>query len=154
MKKYINGSDILLAIKDKALGSAQEHTTTYDSTTKERAVKAPETEGIDASLFTETSVTGLSITISFKGLQASDETELTFDELLNMWKEAKPIDACCFRRPKDGVKDGARAPYLKAKFVITKLSESAQSEEDASYDGELKMTGAPEIWAPVVPSAL
>lgn len=153
MKKYINGSDILLAIKDKALGSAQEHTTTYDSTTKERAVKAPETEGIDASLFTETSVTGLSITISFKGLQASDETELTFGELLNMWKEAKPIDACCFHRPKEGGKAGARVPYLKAQFVITKLSESAQSEEDASYDGELKMTGAPEIWAPVVPSA-
>lgn len=147
-RDYINGSNILLAINDKAIGSSQEHVTSYDTETKDHAVKPVETEGIDNSLFKETSVTGLSISITFKGFRVENETELTFEELLAMWKEGKPITACCYTRPQDGVQESERKPYLKAKFVITKLSESATADDDATYDGELRMTGAPEIWTP------
>ena len=97
-------------------------------------------------------VVGLSITISFKGLQVYDETELDAETLKALWREAKPVTAECFRRPQNGVTDGNRSPYLKAQFVITKLSESATAEDDASFDGELKMTGAPETWTPKIPA--
>lgn len=148
MEGYINGSDMLLAVFNKAIGHCTEHTVTYDTTTKERAVKAPETQGVSASLFKETTVTGLSVTISFKGLKVYDETELDAETLKALWKEAKPVTGECFNRPAAGVSDGNRQPYLKADFVITKLTESATAEDDASFDGELKMTGAPEIWTP------
>ncbi|WP_303745037.1 phage tail tube protein [uncultured Duncaniella sp.] len=152
MEGYINGSDMLLAVFDKAIGHCTEHSVTYDTTTKERAVKAPEIQGMSSSLFKETSITGLSITISFKGLQVYDETELDAETLKALWREAKPVTAECFRRPQNGVTDGNRSPYLKAQFVITKLSESATAEDDASFDGELKMTGAPETWTPKIPA--
>lgn len=148
MEGYINGSDMLLAVFNKAIGHCTEHTVTYDTTTKERAVKAPESQGITASLFKETTVTGLSVTISFKGLQVYNETELDADTLKALWKEAKPVTAECFRRPENGVTGTARSPYLKAQFVITKLTESATAEDDASFDGELKMTGSPDVWTP------
>ncbi|MCM1369830.1 MAG: hypothetical protein NC204_05595 [Candidatus Amulumruptor caecigallinarius] len=145
---YINGSDMLLAVAGKCIGHATEHTVNYETETKDRAVKAPETVGISVSMFKETSVTGLGITISFKGLQTDDETELSAETLKALWKEAKPVVAECFKRKKTGGTAETRDPYLKANFVITKLSESLTAEDDASFDGELKMTGAPLVWTP------
>lgn len=146
---YINGSDLLMAVDGKATGHSTEHTVTYDTETKDRAVKAPEVQGISSSFFKETTVTGLSITISFKGLQNYGETELAAGTLKDLWAKGKPVTVECFRRPTAGVQSAtARTPYLKAQFIITKLSEGAPVDEDATYDGELKMTGAPEIWTP------
>lgn len=151
-RKYINGSNMLLAIGDKAVGSAQEHTVSYDTETKDHAVKPVESAPIEDSLFKETTVTGLSISISFKGFRVENESELTFEALQAMWKAGQPVSAACYKRPAEGVQDGNRKPYLKAKFIITKLSETATADDDVTYDGELRMTGAPETWTPTVAS--
>lgn len=147
---YINGSDFLFALGNKAFGHSSEHTVTYDTETKERAVKAPEVNGVDTSMFKETSVTKLKITVSFKGFQFDDETELSADELKAMWRAAKPFTGEAFQRPKEGVKNDTREPYLKAQFLLTKLVESNPADDDATYDGELVMTGAPETWTPAL----
>lgn len=152
-KGYINGNDLLLAVGGKATAFSTEHTVAYDTETKERAVKAPETSGIDVSMFKETSVTGLSITITAKGLESYENVGQTFEALKEMWYAAKPVTVECFRRPEGGVQDGQRNPYLKGQFVITKLSEGAPSGDDVTYDIELKMSGAPEIWAPETEAA-
>ena len=36
---YVNGSDMLLYIGEKAIGHCTSHTTTFDTETKDRAVK-------------------------------------------------------------------------------------------------------------------
>lgn len=145
---YINGSDSLFALGDKCFGHCTEHVTNYETTTKSRAVKAPEIKGIEVTKFEETSITGLGITVSFKGFVFGEESELTFEDLQAMWFAGQPITGELFRRPAAGVVDKDRKPYLKAQFVITKLTESAAADDDNAYDGELKMTGAPEVWTP------
>lgn len=147
MEGYINGSDMLLAIGGTAVAHSTEHTVQYDTETKERAVKAPESVGVDVSVFKETSVNGLSITVSFKGLRNYASEETGFNALRDAWKARKPVVAECFHRKVNGNSDSKkRDPYLKANFVITKLTENNPAEDDASYDGELKMTGAPLVW--------
>lgn len=146
---YINGSDSLFALGGKCFGHCEEHTTNYETETKERSVKAPEVKGVDLSKFKETAVTALGVTVSFKGFQFDEESELTFEDLQAMWYAAEPIEGEMFHRPKTGVSDTtARSPYLKGQFIITKLSEGAPAGDDLTYDGELKLTGAPETWTP------
>lgn len=144
--KYINGSDMLLAILGKCVGHSTEHSVSYDTETKTRAVKAPEKAGPSVSLFKETTVSGLKITISFKGLEVYNEAELGVEALRAAWKRATPVTAECFARKEGGSQASDRTPYLKAQFIITKLSESFTADDDVSFDGELQMTGAPEIW--------
>ena len=147
----INGSDILLAINGKCVCYCTEHTCNYDTETKVRAVKAPETVGINASKFDETSISKLSITISFKGLQSYDESDEGLQRLLALWYDAKPVTVECFRRAKAGAPSADRpAPYLEAMAVITKLSEGNGANDDASFDGELKVTGVPTKFAPLI----
>ena len=64
---YINGSDLLLSIDGKAVGHCSKHKVTYNSETKERAVKPVATQVEGAGLWKDKSVTGLSITISADG---------------------------------------------------------------------------------------
>lgn len=155
MSEYINGSDFLLSIIGKCVGHCTEHVVNYTSLTKDRAVKAPESVTVNNSLFKETSVTGLEITISFKGLRSYDEEETSFDAIRQAWKHGTPVTGECFARKKlpalGGLQEGApsvntRSPYLAGKFVITKLTENNPADDDASYDGELKLTGAPTTW--------
>lgn len=140
-----NGSDVLLAILDKCVGHCSEHVCNYTTETKDRAVKAPETEVAAASFFKEVSVTGLKISITAKGLMADDETELAADRIRDAWRQGLPVAAQCFPRRKTAA-DAARKPYLKAKFIITKLTENYPADDDANFDLELQMTGAPEVW--------
>jgi hypothetical protein len=143
---YVNGSDMLLAINDDCIGHCTEHTVTYDTESKTRSVKAPATTGVNASsLFDETVITKLSITISFKGLRNYDESEKTFSSLLSLWKSGGTANVECFARTTSGAKPN---PYLKASVVVTKLTENNPAGDDASYDGELKVTGAPETFDP------
>lgn len=145
---YINGSDILVSLGGDQQAFATSHTTTYSSDTKDRAVKAPDSQGIGASLFKETTVTGLKVQITANGLRHYGTHEGGFVYLLTAWRSGKPVSAECYLRPKNGVTGTARDPYLKANFVITKLTESANADEDGAYDVELNLTGAPTVWAP------
>lgn len=143
---YVNGSDMLLAINDDCIGHCTEHTVTYDTESKTRSVKAPASQGINASsLFDETAITKLSITISFKGLRNYDESENCFGALLRLWRSGNTANVECFARTTDGTKP---EPYLKANVVVTKLTENNPAGDDASYDGELKVTGVPDTFEP------
>lgn len=72
---YVNGSDMLLYIGEKAIGHCTSHTTTFDTETKDRAVKPLASKKLSAGLWKSTGVTGLSITISFEGLAFYNESE-------------------------------------------------------------------------------
>lgn len=156
---YINGSDILLAINNKQFLHSTGHTTTYDTTTKERAVKAIESKGVSASLFKEVGVVGLSISITANGLRAygdSADTQGTgAASIKQIWYTGKPVRVECYLRPEQGVSsDGgggataSRKPYLIGQFVITKITEGSAAEDDATFDVELQMSGKPVVWAP------
>ena len=61
---YINGSDLLLSIGGKPVGHCTSHKLTFNTETKDRAVKPLATQGSKAGLWKEKGVNGLSITIS------------------------------------------------------------------------------------------
>ena len=71
---YVNGSDLLLQIGEKAVGHCSTHTLTFNSETKERAVKPVASLPKSAGLWKEKGVTSLSISISAEGLRFYDET--------------------------------------------------------------------------------
>ena len=48
---YINGSDILLSVGGKAIGHCTTHTITFNSETKDRAVKPAANQGYSAGLW-------------------------------------------------------------------------------------------------------
>ena len=67
-KGYVNGSDLLLMVGDKCVGHCTSHSVTYNSETKEHAVKPVSTAKKSAGKWKGKTVTGLSISISFEGL--------------------------------------------------------------------------------------
>lgn len=141
---YVNGSDLLLMINGKAVGSCTSHTATFSSETKERAVKPVATAGISAGLWKKKGVVGLSISISAEGLRFYDETECGFKELFALWKAGASVTAKCFERSETGgTGSTAVTPYLEGAFVITSLEESAPAQDDATYSVELENDGQP-----------
>lgn len=80
---YVNGSDLLMSIGGKACGHCTSHTTTYNSETKDRAVKPASAESAaNAGLFKEKTVTGLSVQVKCEGLRFYGEEENGMKELL------------------------------------------------------------------------
>lgn len=148
--RYVNGSDVLLRIKDtgaqsggyNALGHCTSHTVTYSSDTKDRAVKPIASADFASSLWRNKSVQGLSISIQGEGLRVYQDSETSFATLLNIWKNGLPVQCSCFLRSKD------TAPYLWGQFVITNLEESNPAEDDATFsitlenDGVVYFTGS------------
>lgn len=140
---YVNGSDLLLFIGEKAVGHCTTHTTTFNSETKERAVKPVAKKGISSGLWKGKGVTGLSISISFEGLANYDETETGFKDLLKAWKTGKSVEVKAYERDaQDG--EGPKTPYLVGKFVIANLEESAPAQDDVNYSGSLENDGEPD----------
>ena len=82
---YVNGSDILLSVGGKAVGHCTTHTITFNSETKDRAVKPAAANGYSAGLWKGKGVTGLSISISAEGLRFYGETENGFTEIAAKW---------------------------------------------------------------------
>lgn len=134
---YVNGSDMLLYVGDKAIGHCTSHTTTFDTETKDRAVKPEASKGLSSGLWKSTGVTGLSVSISFEGLAFYNETEFGPKELLGAWKTGKPVKVKCMER-------GATTPYLSGLFVITQVEEEAPANDDTTYKGTLKNAGEPD----------
>lgn len=140
---YVNGSDLLLFIKGKAVGHSTSHTMTFNSETKERAVKPLATKGISSGLWKGKGITGLSISISAEGLTNYDETETSFAELLAVWKTGKSVEVKAFERDAaDG--EGPKDPYLVGNFVIANLEQSAPAQDDVTYSISLENDGEPE----------
>lgn len=134
---YCNGSDMLLYVGGKAVGSCTSHTTTFNSETKERAVKPVATAGISGGLWKKKGVVGLSYSISAEGLVFYDETENGFKELFALWKSGKSVEVKCMER------EQSEKPYLAGKCVIASLERIDPANDDATYSISLENDGEP-----------
>lgn len=136
---YTNGSDVLLYVDGKAVGSCTSHTATFNSETKDRAVKPVASAGISSGLWKKKGVIGQSYSISAEGLRFYNETECGFKELFKLWKAGKSVTVKCMERGEDG------KPYLEGACVITSLEESAPAQDDATYSVSLENDGEPTV---------
>ena len=134
---YCNGSDMLLYVGGKAVGSCTSHTTTFNSETKERAVKPVATAGISGGLWKKKGVVGLSYSISAEGLVFYNETENGFKELFALWKSGKSVEVKCMER------EQSEKPYLAGKCVIASLERTDPANDDATYSISLESDGEP-----------
>ena len=137
---YVNGSDLLMSIGEKACGHCTSHTTTYNSETKDRAVK-PEAKqtATNAGLFKEKTVTGLSVQVKCEGLRFYGETENGMKDLLGKWKTGASVELKGFAR------GGDAAPYMSGNFIISSLEESAPAGDDTTYSATFDNTGVVTI---------
>ncbi len=143
---YVNGSDILLSIAGKAVGHCTSHTITYNSETKDRAVKPAASQSYAAGLWKGKGVTGLSISISAEGLRFYGETENGFEEIAAKWGEGQHVAVLAYER------EGDASPYLSGNFIITSIEESSPAQDDATYTVNLESDGEPTEY-PGKPSA-
>ena len=134
---FCNGSDMLLYVGGKAVGSCTSHTTTFNSETKERAVKPVATAALVSGLWKKKGVIGLSYSISAEGLVFYDETECGFKALLKLWKAGKSVEIKCMER------EESDKPYLAGKCVISSLERSDPAQDDSTYSINLENDGEP-----------
>lgn len=137
---YINGSDLLLKIGEGAVGHCTTHTLTFNSETKERAVKPAATEGKQSGLWKGKGITALSIIITAEGLRFYEETESGFKEISALWGKGQSVDVEAFER------EGDEEPYLKGNFVIASIEETSPAQDDATYTVNLENDGEPEVY--------
>lgn len=137
---YINGSDLLLMVGGKAVGHCSSHTLTFNSETKDRAVKPVASADISSGLWKGKGVTGLSISISAEGLRFYNETESGYEEIAPLWGKGASVEVQAFKRGNDS------APYVKGNFVIASLEETSPAQDDATYSISLENDGEPEIY--------
>lgn len=135
---YINGSDLLLNVGEKAVGHCTSHTLTFNSETKDRAVKPVSTAPVSAGLWKGKGVTGLSISISAEGLRFYKDTENGYDEIAAMWGKGQSVKVKAFQREND------EAPYVEGNFVIASIEETSPAQDDATYSITLENDGEPE----------
>lgn len=135
---YCNGSDVLLYVGDKAIGSCTSHTTTFNSETKERAVKPVASAKATAGLWKKKGVVGLSYSISAEGLVFYNETEYGFKELFAAWKKGEPVKAKCMERGDEP------QPYLVGDCIITSLERTDPAQDDSTYSVSLDNDGEPD----------
>jgi predicted secreted protein len=136
---YCNGSDMLLYVDGKAIGSCTSHTTTFNSETKERAVKPVATKSLSSGLWKQKGVVGLSYSISAEGLVFYDETECGFKELFALWKAGKSVEIKCMER------ENSDKPYLAGACVISSLERSDPAQDDSTYSLSLENDGEPSV---------
>lgn len=137
---YINGSDILLSVGGKAIGHCTTHTITFNSETKDRAVKPAASQGYSAGLWKGKGVTGLSISISAEGLRYYGEAENGYAELSALWGAGASIQVKAFQR------EGDANPYVQGNFVITSLEETSPAQDDATFSISLESDGEPTTY--------
>lgn len=137
---YINGSNLLLMIGEKAVGHCTTHTLTFNSETKDRSVKPVASAAQTAGLWKEKGVSSMSISISAEGLRFYDETENGFEEISALWGKGVSVEVKAFKRSSD------TDPYLKGKFVISSIEEASPAQDDATYTVNLENDGEPEIY--------
>ena len=133
---YCNGSDMLLYVGGKAIGSCTSHTTTFNSETKERAVKPVATAAMASGLWKKKGVVGLSYSISSEGLVFYDETESGYKELFALWKAGASVEVKCMERESE-------TPYLVGKCVIASLERTDPAQDDSTYSISLENDGEP-----------
>lgn len=133
---YCNGSDMLLYVGGKAIGSCTSHTTTFNSETKERAVKPVASAALSSGLWKKKGVIGLSYAISAEGLVFYDETEYGYKSLFAAWKAGKSVEVKCMERDSE-------KPYLVGNCVISSLERTDPAQDDSTYSISLENDGEP-----------
>lgn len=139
-KGYINGSDLLLMVGGKAVGHCTSHTLTFNSETKDRAVKPAASAAKSSGLWKGKGVTGLSISISAEGLRFYDETENGHEQIAPLWGKGDSVEVKAFKR------GGDMTPYVAGKFVIASLEETSPAQDDATYSVSLENDGEPDTY--------
>lgn len=134
---FCNGSDMLLYVSGKAVGSCTSHSATFSSETKERAVKPVATATLSSGLWKKKGVIGLSYSISAEGLVFYDETECGFADLLALWKAGKSVEVKCMER------ENSDKPYLAGKCVIASIERTDPAQDDSTYSISLENDGEP-----------
>lgn len=137
---YINGSDLLLKVGGKAVGHCTSHTLTFNSETKDRAVKPVASAAKSSGLWKDKGVTGLSISISAEGLRFYGETENGHEQIALLWGKGTSVEVEAFKR------GGDAKPYVKGNFVIASLEETSPAQDDATYSVSLENAGEPETY--------
>lgn len=124
----------------KAIGHCTTHTLTFQSTTKERAVKPAASASSSTGLWKGKGVTGLSISISADGLRFGSETENGFKEVAPLWGAGSSVVVKAFER------GGDATPYVEGNFIIDSLEETSPAEDDATYKISLSNDGEPSVY--------
>lgn len=132
---FCNGSDMLLYVDGKAVGSCTSHSTSFASETKERAVKPVASASIASGLWKKKGIIGQSVSITAEGLVFYNETENGFADLLAAWKTGKSVDVKCMER------ENSDKPYLTGKFVIASLERTDPAQDDSTYSISLENDG-------------
>lgn len=135
MNGYVNGSDLLVSIGGKAAGHCTTHTTTYNTETKDRAVKPASTASASAGLWKEKSVTGLSVQVKVEGLRFYADQESGMKDLLAKWKVGSTVELKGFARSADA------SPYMNGNFIVSSLEESAPAGDDTTYSATFDNSG-------------
>lgn len=135
MNGYVNGSDLLVSIGGKAAGHCTTHTTTYNTETKDRAVKPASTASTSAGLWKEKSVTGLSVQVKVEGLRFYADQESGMKDLLAKWKVGSTVELKGFARSADA------SPYMNGNFIVSSLEESAPAGDDTTYSATFDNSG-------------
>lgn len=139
-QNYINGSDLLLMVGGKAVGHCTSHTLTFNSDTKDRAVKPVASAAKSAGLWKEKGVTGMSISISAEGLRFYDETENGYEEIAALWGAGASVEVAAFKRGSD------TDPYVKGNFIISSIEETSPAQDDSTYSISLENDGEPSVY--------
>lgn len=137
---YMNGSNVLFTVGGKGLGHSTTHSVTYNTETKERGVKPPVKEKTKNALFSGKGVTKMSISVHGEGFRYKGEEELSLDDIRKLWGIGQSVELSCFER------EGDSAPYLKGKFVITKVEETSPAQDDATFTVDFENDGEPEVY--------
>lgn len=139
-QEYMSGSNVLFTVGGKGLGHSTTHTVTYSTETKKRGVKPPVKEKTKKALFSGKGVTEMSISVHGEGFRYKGEEELSLDEIRKLWGIGRSVDLSCFER------EGDATPYLKGKFVISKVEETSPAQDDATFTVDFENDGEPEVY--------
>lgn len=139
-QEYMSGSNVLFTVGGKGLGHSTTHTITYSTETKKRGVKPPVKEKTKKALFSGKGVTEMSISVHGEGFRYKGEEELSLDEIRKLWGVGRNVELSCFER------EGDATPYLKGKFVISKVEETSPAQDDATFTVDFENDGEPEVY--------
>lgn len=140
VQEYMSGSNVLFTVGGKGLGHSTTHTVTYSTETKKRGVKPPVKEKTKKALFSGKGVTEMSISVHGEGFRYKGEEELSLDDIRKLWGIGRSVELSCFER------EGDAAPYLKGKFVISKVEETSPAQDDATFTVDFENDGEPEVY--------
>lgn len=140
--KYINGSDLLITLDGMAPGHCTSHSISFQTETKQHAVKPPVSAAADDGMWQESVVTGLKYSGQAEGLVYDAETEMTIAALRKAWFSHEPVELKAFAR------GNATKPYLVGMVVITGVDEKSPGRDDATWTLSFESAGKPTVFEP------